>query len=122
MGFMTMTDILGPRPDGWWSIDDLEQLPDDGMRYELADGCLLVSPPSTSRHGRVGYLLRRLLDRQAPDGLAVSNDAGIQMGSKYSYFVPDLFVIPMAGFESHPKYLVPAAARGGGAVRAQPRA
>jgi Uma2 family endonuclease len=28
-----------------WTVDDLEQLPDDGLQYELLDGILLVTRP-----------------------------------------------------------------------------
>lgn len=33
-----------------WTIEDLDQLPDDGLQYELLDGMLLVSPSPTRRH------------------------------------------------------------------------
>jgi len=111
MEVMTMTDTIGPRPGEWWSIDDLFQLPDDGRRYEILDGCLLVSPAPAPRHGKVVSRLHRLLVLQAPEDLAVGNDVGVQIGSNFSYFVPDLFVIPWAGYETHPKYLVPADVR-----------
>lgn len=32
-----------------WTLADLETLPDDGLRYELVDGNLVVTPP-TQRH------------------------------------------------------------------------
>ena len=35
---------------GEWTIDDLETLPDNGLRYELLDGTLLVTPSPTPRH------------------------------------------------------------------------
>src|SRR4051794_31448714 len=108
IGVMTMTDTVGYRPNDWWTIDDLFELPDDGMRYELADGCLLMSPSPSPHHGKAMHLLRRLLDRQAPGNLAVSSDVGIQIGTKYTYFIPDLFVIPMAAFDTHPQFLLPA--------------
>src|SRR5687767_12551430 len=104
---MTMTDTVGTRSRDWWTIDDLSVLPDSGARYELVDGALLVSPAPSPRHGKSMHLLRRLLDRQAPEELAVSSDVGIQIGSNYTYFVPDLFVIPMTAFDTHPKHLVP---------------
>jgi hypothetical protein len=30
--------------DGEWTVEMLETLPDDGLRYELIDGTLIVSP------------------------------------------------------------------------------
>ena len=105
---MTMTDTVGYRFRDWWTIDDLFDLPDDGMRYELADGCLLVSPAPVPRHAKAEFHLRELLQRQAPAGIAVSGNAGIRIGSNYTYFIPDLYVIPVTAFDAHPKYLLPA--------------
>jgi Uma2 family endonuclease len=105
MEVMTMT--IGYRPDGRWTIDDLFELPDDEMRYEIADGHLLVSPPAPPYHGKTLFLTRELLQRQAPPGIAVSNDVGVRIRSDSTYLIPDLFVIPVSGFEAHPKYLVP---------------
>jgi Uma2 family endonuclease len=48
--------------DGEWTVELLEALPDDGLRYELIDGTLLVSPAPTPRHqAAIGelYLLLR---------------------------------------------------------------
>ena len=54
-----------------WTVDDLESLPDDGMRYELVDGVLLVSPAPVPRHQRAARGVFRLLDAAAPHGLEV---------------------------------------------------
>ncbi|MDX6200328.1 MAG: hypothetical protein QOJ79_3479 [Actinomycetota bacterium] len=54
-------DHVGP-----WTFDDLEKLPDDGWRYEVVDGALLMTPPPTDLHQAVGRRLFRQLDRQAP--------------------------------------------------------
>ncbi len=35
---------------GDWTVDDLGRLPDDGLRYELVDGVLLVSPSPLVPH------------------------------------------------------------------------
>jgi len=35
---------------GDWTVDDLDGLPDDGLRYELVDGVLLVSPAPRVLH------------------------------------------------------------------------
>jgi Uma2 family endonuclease len=113
MEVMTVTDTVGTSTIGyynkdWWTIDDL---PGDGMRYEIADGCLLVSPAPATRHGSVLARLRRQLDRQATPDLAVGSDIGIRIGDDYSYFIPDLFVVPWSRFEAHPKYLLSADVR-----------
>ncbi|HEU4492416.1 MAG TPA: hypothetical protein VFR74_16260 [Jiangellales bacterium] len=42
-----VTTLLWGRP---LTRDDLESLPDDGHRYELLDGALLVTPAPTPRH------------------------------------------------------------------------
>jgi Uma2 family endonuclease len=38
--------------DHEWTVADLEALPEDGLRYELVDGTLLVSPAPTRLHQR----------------------------------------------------------------------
>lgn len=35
---------------GEWTVGDLDRLPDDGLRYELVDGVLLVSPAPLVPH------------------------------------------------------------------------
>ena len=46
------TVTLMPR-DHAWTVDDLAALPDDGLRYELVDGTLLVSVAPSKLHQRV---------------------------------------------------------------------
>lgn len=71
---------------------DLEDVPDDGYRYELVDGELIVSPAPRYRHQKVVGRLYRLLDDHCPPDLdvlfapfavALSEDTEIQ---------PDLLV------------------------------
>lgn len=58
---------LLPVRDECWTVDDLDGLPDDGLRYELVDGALLVSPPPPNRHNaaanELAFLLHPVLDR-----------------------------------------------------------
>jgi Uma2 family endonuclease len=76
-----------------WTIDDLKDLPDDATgRYEIYDGSLIVSPRPGVFHGRASNRLHRLLTRQAPDDLLVSQGVGVSR-KRTSYFVPDLFIV-----------------------------
>ena len=53
MDVMAVLVDTGRWPDhvvGEWTVADLETLPDNGLRYELLDGTLLVTPSPTPRH------------------------------------------------------------------------
>ena len=52
---------------------DLEAIPDDGHRYELIDGVLVVSPAPSREHQRAQMRLIGALLRVLPEGLG---DAG----------------------------------------------
>ena len=56
---------------GDWTVDDLERLPDDGLRYELVDGVLLVSPSPSVPHQVALAALTFLLTSAAPAHLRV---------------------------------------------------
>lgn len=49
-----------------WTVHDLDALPDDGLRYELLDGILLVSPAPTRRHQRAVFELGALMRAACP--------------------------------------------------------
>ncbi len=57
--------ITIPR-DRLWTRDDLEHLPDDGNRYEIIDGALIVSPAPVTRHQIVVLALYRSLHAACP--------------------------------------------------------
>jgi Uma2 family endonuclease len=50
---------------------DLESVPDDGHRYELIDGALVVTPAPSWRHQAVAFELAKILDATAPGDLKV---------------------------------------------------
>lgn len=54
-----------------FTVDDLAGLPDDGRRYELVEGALLVSPAPTFRHQKVVARLVVHLDAACPEGMHV---------------------------------------------------
>jgi Uma2 family endonuclease len=47
-----------------WTYVDLERFPDDGRKYEIFDGELVVSPSPNVAHQRVAKRLFQLLDEQ----------------------------------------------------------
>jgi Uma2 family endonuclease len=51
--------------------DDLDRMPDDGRRYELIDGVLIVSPAPSVRHQIVVSNVNDLLKRACPPELLV---------------------------------------------------
>jgi Uma2 family endonuclease len=54
-----------------WSIEDLVSLPDDGHRYEIVDGSLVMSPAPGRRHQAAADRLCQVLAAAAPDGFEV---------------------------------------------------
>lgn len=51
-----------------WTIEELDDLPDDACKYELVDGRLDVTPPATQFHQVVGAQLMDVLRATAPIG------------------------------------------------------
>lgn len=85
-------------PSGSWTAEMVRALPDDGKRYEVVDGELLVTPSPVRRHQRmVVGLLRLLADyvEEAGLGEALCSPADIEAGER-TLVQPDLFVVPLA--------------------------
>lgn len=78
-------------------IEDLEAMPDDGRRYELIDGVLLVSAMPVPRHQRMAFLLNRLLDDSAPPELWVIGPVDVELSGD-TMVEPDLIVAPRTAF------------------------
>jgi hypothetical protein len=51
-----------PERTAGWSVAMLDALPDDGLRREIIDGELLVTPAPSWRHQRVVLALAKRLD------------------------------------------------------------
>ena len=83
-----------------WTVEEVWALPDDGNRYELVDGELLVTPSPSMRHqlvlGAMYYRLTAWLTSHRPAvAVAVMAPADVQL-TPTSLVQPDLFVIPLS--------------------------
>jgi Uma2 family endonuclease len=94
----SMTEIPGDSTN--WTVDDLERLPDDGNRYELLDGVLLVSPAPVKRHQRVVGELYLLLRAACPAGLEVFVAPLDWQPDRRTSLEPDLLVVTDADPEA----------------------
>ena len=65
-----------------WTVEDLEDLPDNGMRYELVDGSLVASPIGGCRTA-VRRTSSAVPDRAAPDDFVVCQEMGITVSGPY---------------------------------------
>jgi Uma2 family endonuclease len=75
-----------------FTVDDLDRMPDDGRRYELVDGVLIVSPAPQLPHQFVLTELIVCLHGACPPGLFVVPGPGVRM-SVDTELIPDLVVI-----------------------------
>jgi len=91
MTFVTDSATTLPfRPDGW-TVDDLDELPDDGYRYELIDGALLVSPPPELPHQYLTGQLVVVLSAQLPAAYRAAPAPGLYFDPR-NYRIPDVLV------------------------------
>jgi Uma2 family endonuclease len=77
-----------------FTVDDLDRLPDDGRRYELLDGILVVSPRPTTVHQLAAARLLMLLGQACPEDLCVLPEPAVQLSGN-TEFDPDVVVVRM---------------------------
>jgi Uma2 family endonuclease len=77
-----------------FTVAELDRMPDDGHRYELLDGVLVVSPRPTTVHQFAAARLFRVLDDACPDDLCVLPEPAVELGPQ-TEFNPDLVVVPL---------------------------
>jgi Uma2 family endonuclease len=81
---------LPEHPMTW---DDLQELPDDGRRFELVDGVLLVSPAPVTVHQRAITRLLLQIHPACPAGVEVLPAPVDWHISKHTVFEPDVVVV-----------------------------
>ncbi|WP_236005107.1 Uma2 family endonuclease [Nonomuraea antri] len=75
-----------------YSVDDLLKFPDDGNRYELFNGSLLVSPAPLPPHQDTIFLTQIILHKAAPRHLRAMTTINVRV-SEQDFFIPDLAVV-----------------------------
>jgi Uma2 family endonuclease len=77
-----------------FTVDELDRMPDDGHRYELMGGALIVSPRPTTVHQAVAGRLYGVLSAACPEDLLVVPEPAVQLDPQ-TEFDPDLVVVPL---------------------------
>jgi Uma2 family endonuclease len=81
----------------YWTAEMVRQLPDDGNRYEVVHGELLVTPAPRLSHqllvSRLAVAVARYLEHE-PVGIMLTSPADISWGRRDVLVQPDVFVIP----------------------------
>ncbi|MEW1845100.1 Uma2 family endonuclease [Nonomuraea angiospora] len=108
-----MISIAGPtvlpgRPP--YSVEDLFTFPDDGNRYELFNGSLLISPLPTVPHQRAVSCAMRVLDREVPRDLTPLMGVGVRASDR-DFYIPDLVVVPEEAIKADEPMLSPGQVR-----------
>ncbi|TCC11742.1 Uma2 family endonuclease [Kribbella soli] len=92
---------------GPWTTADLAGLPDDGQRYEIIDGSLLVTPAPAPRHQLVAGRISVFLRESAPDEADVVEATNFQLTTG-RLLVPDVIVAQSSALLTDSVALVPA--------------
>jgi Uma2 family endonuclease len=104
MSVVSIADAWPKRGEPF-TVDDLERMPEDGRRYELIDGMLIVSPAPNMPHQRVAFVLGLQLEAACPDDLVVFGTAINVRFSLRSALEPDVAVVRVADAEGGPVWL-----------------
>lgn len=100
---VAMTDSMTGLPDNRpLTVGDLYLLPDDGNRYELDDGLLVVSPAPANMHQLVLYRLTVALAGVCPAEFLILPGPGLEM-SRTQYRIPDMAVLRADDFQADGK-------------------
>ena len=89
-----------PLPSITWQ--DVQQMPDDGNRYEAIEGDLYVTPSPSFRHQLVSWRLCGALDRflvKAGHGLVLSAPFGVEFPATSEGVQPDILFVSRERYE-----------------------
>ncbi|HEY7273792.1 MAG TPA: Uma2 family endonuclease [Actinoplanes sp.] len=100
---MSAAPVTIPRPsaDGYTTAD-LHALPDDGRRWELIDGSLILSPSATINHNTIAlWIANALWDSNPSDDYVVGLDQSANI-DRHNEPRPDVIVAPARFWEQSP--------------------
>jgi Uma2 family endonuclease len=87
-----------PHEDRPLTVRDMENTPDDGNRYELDEGMLVVSPAPFHNHQLVAHRLAVILELVRTVDFIVLSGPGVNL-SEFQHRIPDVAVVRSEGFE-----------------------
>ena len=92
---VTPADWVPGPPQGSWTYDDYAALPDDGHRYEIVNGVLVMAPARTPEHQDIvleiaAYLRTHV--KLAGLGRVFPGPIDVELGPK-DVFQPDVVVL-----------------------------
>jgi Uma2 family endonuclease len=95
LSVVTPADWVPGPPQGSWTYEDYAALPDDGRRYEIVNGVLVMAPAPTPEHqdivGEI-YVALRAYVKLAGLGRVFMGPLDVQLSSENT-FQPDLVVV-----------------------------
>ena len=101
LSVVTPADWVPGPPQGSWTYEDYAALPDDGRRYEIVNGVLVMAPAPTPEHqdivGEI-YVALRAYVKLAGLGRVFMGPLDVQL-SPENTFQPDLVVLLNAHLE-----------------------
>lgn len=91
---------------GYWTVDDLDRRPEDGVRRELIDGVLIVSPSPTNAHQSIAALLCVRLSELCPPEFDATQGVEVRVSRRRS-FIPDVLVTTAEAADRRPHWFAP---------------
>jgi Uma2 family endonuclease len=93
-------------PTDGWTTDDLDELPEDGIRRELIDGVLHVSPSPTHFHQSIAGRLMVALGRRCPPEYEVAQGVEVRINRRRS-LIPDVLAVAAEAAARNPAKFAP---------------
>src|SRR5262245_60482431 len=82
---------------GPWTIDEVLELPDNGMRYELIEERLVVSSVPPPLHQKAARRLANLLEEGAPTDMETALEVNMCIGVEL--LIPDVVLATSASLD-----------------------